>query len=107
MGCDGVYCRRKRGAIDMAMKKERTRFVPVMLPLILGLIVGLTLGRGQRPRSPAVRDITQASLATGVGRGETHEVRRPRLSLARAARRGFKLVPRGDRGARGGVWGGG
>lgn len=86
------------------MTRERSRFRTAMLAVMLALIVGLILGRGQRPRGPAVQDITQASQAAGIERVETREVRRQRLSLARAARRGIQLLPRPDRVARGSLW---
>jgi hypothetical protein len=88
----------------MSMKRERSAFGTAILALMLGLIVGLTLGRGQRPTSPAVPETTQASPAGGVRWVERQEVRTQGLSIARAARRGLKLLPRADRVARRSLW---
>jgi hypothetical protein len=88
----------------VSIEKERSRFVAVMLPLILGLVVGLTLRQPWRPRGPAVQDITQASPAAGVERVERREAGRQRLSLARAARRGLKLLPPAERVVWGTIW---
>ncbi len=94
----------KRMRIEMLMNKEQSRFGTAMLALMLGLIVGLTLGRGQRPTNPAVPETTQASPAGGVRWVERQEVRTQGLSIARAARRGLKLLPRADRVAQGSLW---
>jgi hypothetical protein len=88
----------------MSINKERPRLAAGMLRLILGVVVGLTLGYGRRPRSSAAPETAQASPAADVERLEMREVRRQRLSLARAARRGLKLLPRADSVARGSLW---
>jgi hypothetical protein len=88
----------------MSIKKERSRFVPVMPSLVPGLIVRLAPQQLGRPRGPTDQHMAQASPAGGAEGVDNREVRRQRLSLAQATRRGLRLVPRLDRLAWGGVW---
>ncbi len=88
----------------MSMNRAGSSFGSALLALLVGLVVGLTIGHVRRyPRGAADPEPAAGGTAVAVQmRGPG--VRGQGPAIARAARRGLRLLSRVDRVAWGGVW---